>query len=150
MAVFPDFSEAAAVSFILSSEEGRSRDSARVFLWPAFSARGPIPSLFFFSCFFLSSLQHHCTLPHIIYIYIYSTASRTLQPTVSTMASDSKEKKGDKLDMEAPTGDKLRVVSDKKGGSVAVAGGGECMSTHYVPVLFLTNVYILLPLQTAA
>jgi hypothetical protein len=37
------------------------------------------------------------------------------------MAPDAKEQK---LDLEAPKGDKLRVVSDKKGGSVAVAGGG--------------------------
>jgi hypothetical protein len=35
------------------------------------------------------------------------------------------ESKPEKLDMEAPTGDKLRVVSDNKGGSVAAAGGGE-------------------------
>lgn len=37
------------------------------------------------------------------------------------MAPDKKE---DKLDMEAPAGDKLRVVSDSKGGSVPAKGGG--------------------------
>ena len=34
-------------------------------------------------------------------------------------------KNGEKLDMKAPTGDQLRVVSDKKGGSIAAPGGGE-------------------------
>lgn len=64
------------------------------------------------------------------------------------MAPDGKN--GEKLDMQAPAGDKLRVVSDKKGGSIAAPGGGGWKDSLICTLSTMLTVYYLLTIQMAA